>query len=146
MPRNLTACCAAFGVLLAIVPSADAAPAERMLEALNRTRAAHGLELLRPAPRLAATATKHSRWILAHETFAHTPRLDVAGFSIEGEAMALTRVGSLRPRAVVRMWLRSPVHRRLLLDQRFSYAGIGRARGRFGGRRSAVCVVRFAAP
>ena len=145
MPRNLTACCAAFGVLLAIVASADAAPAERMLEALNRTRAVHGLEALRPAPRLAATATKQSRWVLAHETFAHRARLDVPGFSSVGEAMALTRLGSVRPRAVVRMWLRSPFHRRLLLDQRFRYAGIGWARGRFGGRPSGVWVVRFAA-
>jgi uncharacterized protein YkwD len=146
MPRNFTACCAAFGVLLAIVPAAEATPAERMLEALNRTRAAHGLELLRPAPRLAAGAIEHSRWVLAHQRLTHPARLDVAGFSCEGEAMAVTRGGAVRPRAAVRMWLRSAVHRLLLLDKRFRYTGVGWERGRFGGRRSAIWVVRFAAP
>jgi uncharacterized protein YkwD len=141
MSRMLAVCCLAVGVL---APSAAAATRSPMLDALSRARARHGLEPLHAAPGLDAVAASQSRRVLRRKAFVHGGRMSAPGFSSVGEAMALMRGWSSRPRAVVRLWLRSPHHRGLVLNPRFGSAGIGRARGRFGGRRATVWVVRFA--
>ena len=53
--------------------------------------------------------------------------------SASGEAIAFAGRGSgSSARAIVRLWMRSPSHAKILLSRRFSRIGIGRATGRLG--------------
>jgi uncharacterized protein YkwD len=57
-----------------------------------------------------------------------------------GENLAWA-AGRLSPaRAVVRMWMASPEHRRNLLDPGFSIVGVGALRGTFSGRPGTLMV------
>jgi uncharacterized protein YkwD len=62
-----------------------------------------------------------------------------------GETIAwLPRSQRRQARTVVRMWLRSPTHRGVLLDRRFRRLGVGRRSGMLGGRRMTVVTANFA--
>ncbi len=106
---------------------------------LNRVRARHGVPPLRMNPKLSRAARKHSRDMVRRRYFAHD--------SLDGRSaidrMRATRYvprnaswvlgenlgwgsGSLaEPMALLRAWMRSPGHRRNILDGRFRDVGIG---------------------
>jgi uncharacterized protein YkwD len=114
---------------------------------INQARAQHGAPRLRVDRRLRRAARRHSLDMVAHRYFSHTSR---SGLSSSGR---IARTGWMRGRrrwivgenlawrkapagahSVVQAWLRSPEHRRVLLDGGFRVAGIGIARGTpFGG-------------
>jgi uncharacterized protein YkwD len=125
---------------------APACPAARPLTVttlclINHARAQQGAPRLRVDPRLRRAARRHSLDMVAHRYFSHTSR---SGLSSSGR---IARTGWMRgrrwivgenlawrrepagARSVVPAWLRSPEHRRVLLDRRFRVAGIGIARG-----------------
>ena len=129
---------------------------------LNRTRKHHGLHHIRTNGRLAKAAQKHTDRMDRRRCFEHV---------CPGEASVLTRLervnyihGGLRrwlygeniaygggnygtPRAIVRAWMHSPMHRQIMLDCRFSQLGVGIAAGHFGqrGTRATVYAADFAA-
>ena len=137
-------------VLLAalLVPATAAAGADahrlrpaRSLElVVNIVRAAHGCGPLALHPGLARSAGSQARLLLADGRLDHdagTPlvqRLHRAApeAHLLGEDLAWGAGDRARPGSIVRDWMHSPMHRRVLLDCRFSHLGVGIARGSFG--------------
>jgi uncharacterized protein YkwD len=140
---------AAAVVLSAGASSADARAVrgERSVEwSINAVRAEHGCGPLRMHRGLARAATSQARLLLADGRLDHdagTPfglRLHRAAPSMRllGEDLAWSLGRHPAPKAVVREWLRSPMHRGVLLDCRFSHIGIGIAAGQFGRHKHAT--------
>lgn len=121
-------------------------PVERaFVRAVNRVRAAHKLVPVRLDARLEHAARAHTAEMLAQGFFAHgavARRLEsfgVAGPRI-GETLGWhTPSGNAVP-VVVRLWLRSPEHRAVLLRSGFVRIGVGTAVGRFEGYRNTLVV------
>jgi uncharacterized protein YkwD len=139
-------------LLVAAAPASQAAGprldrGERgIVRAINRVRARHGLHALRTHRRLARVADAHSRNMLRSDFFAHgafSRRVHrYVSFRRIGETLAYsTRCGGL---TFVRMWLRSPTHRAVLLSPGFRRIGVGRRKGRLGARRACVVTADFA--
>ncbi len=137
------------GMLLIVLPSAGAAaaedPTERMIDAINEVRAKHGLAPLRAAPKLTHASTRHAKAVIRDDNFNHGNSYRTSGFRTAGEAMAYNRGWSTRTGPTIRMWLRSPGHRALVLSRSFRYVGTGIARGRLWGSPSTVWVAQFGA-
>jgi uncharacterized protein YkwD len=142
--RRLTVALVATALALSGVASAEAAAPttkeRNLLRAVNEARAAHGLVRVRFRWPLQARAHRYARTLLATNTFvhAHLP-LGV------GEDLAYGNVWLMRARQVVRLWLNSPPHRRILLWRAARRAGVGVADGRylgFNGMRVAVLRLR----
>ena len=111
-------------------------PEKRLLQLIDSTRRSHGLPALRDSPSLCKSARRQSRYMLVHDHFGHLPRIRASSrFSTKGEALAMYSGWRQRPRKVLRMWLNSPPHRRLVLSRRMRYAGVGAKQGRFGSQR-----------
>jgi uncharacterized protein YkwD len=110
---------------------------------INEARAKRGLPRLGTTGSLTDAATAHSRNMVANDFFSHsspggsTPKariaaagyLDGASSWAIGETIAWGSGASASPASIVRMWLRSPGHRAILLDGRFDDVGIGIALG-----------------
>ena len=127
--------------------AADDDPARALLRAVNDTRRTArvcGTEAFAAAgplawdDRLAAAAARHSADLAAHRFGGHVgtdgsgpaDRVAAAGFpaSALGEVVA---VGDGNARTVVRGWLASPAHCRVLMDGRFTHAGAAVAGRRY---------------
>jgi uncharacterized protein YkwD len=141
------------GLVAAAQPTAAGAASVQVevLELLNTARAAHGAPPLRPDPRLALAARRHSRDMVAHRYFSHdsrtgepfSARIARAGWMRSrgrwhvGETLAWGLGARAEPRAIVAAWLASPEHRRIVLASRFRLVGTGVADGTpFGPRRA----------
>jgi uncharacterized protein YkwD len=141
---------AAVGLIgLAAVPAANASSfAENLLQEINTTRAEHGLFRLQMSSGLTLAAQRHSVDMLRRQYFAHTSptgvtllqrvvasRFQTSGTWYAGEVLSWSYGSKRRATEVVKMWMASPTHRRVLLstDPRFAWVGLGRADGRFMG-------------
>lgn len=120
-------------------------PADRMVEAMNESRAKHGLAPLRNAPKLARTAHGYARHLIRTDSFGHGSSYARTGFRRTGEILAMSRGWSRRPAPTLRMWLGSPGHAALILDPGFRFVGVGPARGNFGGALTTIWVAHFGA-
>jgi uncharacterized protein YkwD len=120
-------------------------PSSRMVDAMNASRAEHGLAPLREAPSLSHTAHGYARHLIRSDSFGHGSSYAHAGFRRTGEILALNRGWSRRPAPTLRMWLNSPGHAELILEPSFRYVGVGPARGRFGGVPTTIWVAHFGA-
>jgi uncharacterized protein YkwD len=141
LPRILLA---ALTATVLFTGSAAASPGDTaLIHSVNDARAEHGRAPLRKDARLTRAAMRHSRDMVAHRYFAHASR-DGARFSRRiaatgflphrgrwwvGENLAWGRGPDAAPDAIVRAWLRSSTHRRVLLSRRYRRVGIGMARG-----------------
>jgi uncharacterized protein YkwD len=104
-----------------------------MVHKINKIRHAYGLHRLRPAFSLFASAKVYSHRMMRSDYFGHLSRIPVAsGWSAAGETLEWHQGWRLRPRRVVSMWMHSAPHRAVLLSNRFTSIGVGRARGRYG--------------
>jgi uncharacterized protein YkwD len=149
------ALCCALTSLFFFVGSAPAAQAagprldrgERaIVRAINRARGHYGLHRLHAGHRLARVADAHSRSMLRADYFAHGSFASrvrrYSSFKRVGETLAWnSRCGA---RTFVRMWLRSPSHRAVLLSRGFRRVGVGRRLGSLGPRRACVVTADFA--
>lgn len=147
------------GLVLAVVAAssgiasaATTPPRKELLRAINRVRASYGMSKLLGAPALRAAALRHSQDMLARDYFAHTsPTGSTVAFRIvrsgfvsghvwrAGETLAWGIGARAGAAATVAAWLRSPIHRAIMLSPGFRWVGIGRNCGRFAGYRGA-CV------
>ena len=122
------------GMLLIALPTAGATaagdPPERMIDT---------------APKLVHTSARHAKSVIRSDSFDHGSSYRSSGFRTAGEAMAYNRGWSVRTRPTIRMWLRSPGHRALVLSSSFRYVGVGIARGSLWGSPSTVWVAQFGA-
>ena len=152
-PR-LTSCSPVFSRVPAVTVPLDL-PERAIVRAVNAERAAVGLPGLRPSRRLSRGAARHSYDLLRNDRLGHassdgTPFARrvarVGSFRLAGEVIAFAPRGSgARARTVVRMWMRSPYHRRQLLNWRFRVVGIGRMYGALSARRGTVITADLAA-
>ncbi|HMJ02318.1 MAG TPA: CAP domain-containing protein [Conexibacter sp.] len=124
---------------------------------LNRVRARHGLPPLRMNPKLSRAARKHSRDMVRRRYFAHDSldgrspfeRMRATRYVPRGASWVLGEnlgwgSGSLaEPKALLRAWMRSPGHRRNILDGRFRDIGIGIVRGAPVGGHGATYTTDF---
>ena len=119
---------------------------------LNRQRAGHGLRRLRPQRSLTRAATAYARLMVRRRFFNHvspggstlTQRIrrvdylrDTRAWSI-GENLAWGAGTAGMPAVIVSAWMRSPGHRRNILDGSFREIGIGIAPGAPRGAGAAV--------
>jgi len=148
---GVVVCCCAVLAWQPARASADRGRLDRVerkvIRIVNRIRARHGLRRLKASRPLAVAATQHSGDMLRRDFLSHA--------SSDGTAMA-DRVrrytgarrwigesiaalgGRHTARRVVRMWMRSPPHRAILLSPAGRRIGVGRRRGKLGGARRAV--------
>jgi uncharacterized protein YkwD len=134
---------------LILVGEAQPAPVTHaessLLTAMNEVRLAHHVRPLDADPRLERAARAHSSKMLRTGLFFHgafDARIRSVGVRAPriGENLAWA-VGRLsEARAVVRMWMASPGHRRNLLNPGFSIVGVGALRGTFSGRPGTLMV------
>jgi uncharacterized protein YkwD len=126
-------------------------PWSPLFRAINTVRRAHGLRPVVASPRLHWAARHHSSDMVAHHYFAHTSpygstlyrRIVTSGFRTygywqAGETLAWGTGFDATAAGVVRMWMRSPEHRAILLSPVFRFVGIGRAQGVFKGHSHAA--------
>ncbi len=117
--------------------SAVEAVREEVLEAVNRRRREHGLEPLRPDARLTAAAQGHAEDQQRRSYYDHrspegsTPasRARAAGLDRAGLVAENIAKGLFTPTEVVDRWMDSPGHRKNILQQRVTAAGLGVAVG-----------------
>lgn len=129
---------------------------------LNRVRAAHGLNGLRPAPKLRTAALVHSKAMLdlgffGHESADGTPFSDRIrryyssrgwrSWSV-GEALLASHDPATGAAAIVAAWLDSPPHREIVLSRSWRDVGIGAlyaaaAPREFGGAQALVVTADF---
>jgi uncharacterized protein YkwD len=125
-----------------------------MVRAINRQRSRHGLATVRPSARLARAADYHSRDMLAADFFAHDSRDGTpfdrrvrryANHRAVGETLAmLGGCGKGAARRVVRMWMKSPGHRAILLSSSYRRVGVAKRTGSLDGSRACVITADFA--
>jgi len=132
--------------------------AERaVVELINQTRAQHGLLPVQVRTSLCRAARAHSREMVRRGFFSHqshgggspTARMVRYGYGMRGcsswstgEVLAYGSGPAGSAQAIVNGWLRSPLHRALLLRPGWRDVGVGRACGTFLGiRRTAVYTV-----
>ena len=119
------------------------APTARLARAtvcvINQRRAARGLRRLRLNPRLSKAAVWHSHDMVHRHYFAHVSRSghDIVdrlrrtryirrGFTwMVGENLAWGSGSSGAPLEIVSAWMKSPPHRRNMLNPRYREIGIG---------------------
>lgn len=134
------------------VSASDRALQRDVLRTVNKVRARHRLPRLRKQPLLARGASAHSAEQLgagrpSHHGSDGTPfarRLRrYTGARTTGETIAwITSADGAA--TVVRLWMASPSHRRVLLDRRFRRLGVGSRSGVLGGFDMTVVTANFA--
>lgn len=132
-------------VALLVVPTTATAssPEMKLFKKVNAYRAKHGVPKLRMSPSLARSARSWSRHMMRSGSFGHGSRIRASRrFRTLGEVIELHR-GKPRPSIAFRDWLNSGPHRSVILMRQFRYAGVGKATGRFHGRRSTTWTMQF---
>jgi len=119
-----------------IAPTADAGPRQgqgpesqefrrHMLALVNRTRATHGLPLLRINDRLSREALRHSRQMAREGGISHTPNLADLVRSVGGSVFGEDLGKGRGLRGIRDAWMRRADTRRIMLDPRFHHVGLG---------------------
>ena len=113
-------------------PVAKGDPAVRMITRINEIRRRHELAPVAPSPLLVRAAAAHAADIAGNDLFGHrgsdgsrlADRLRRIGFDYRRAAENVAG-GLESPEATVESWMRSPGHRRNLLDPNMCRAGVG---------------------
>jgi uncharacterized protein YkwD len=133
-----------------------------VVKAMNRARAARGLNPLRAAPSLRTAARGHSQAMLEHGFFSHDSA-DGTAFSERikryytsrgwvtwsvGEALLASQGSVVDADAIVTAWLESPSHRAIILSPTCRDTAIGAvyassAPDEFGGADAVVVTADF---
>lgn len=127
----------------------------KIVRAMNRVRASHGVGRLYRSRSLSRSADYHSRDMLRGDFFAHQSSngtsfdARVRRFSTRpariGENLAwVSRVGERGlAQRIVSMWMGSPAHRAMLLAPAFRSVGVARRMGALGSVRAIVFTADF---
>jgi uncharacterized protein YkwD len=120
---------------------------------VNAIRRSHGLRRISFSVRLRKVARRHSRDMLRLDSLTHyasdgtslSARLSRAGRRRHyAEVIAWTpRGGPVDARTVVRLWMRSPSHRAVLLNGSLRRIGVGRVSGSMGAQRGFAVTADF---
>ncbi len=152
-----------LAVALVATPAASARVAvsthttseQAVVKLINKHRAKKGLRALKTDGSLITVARAHSRDMIKRNYFSHRSKSGArpsdriaraGGLGAIGEDLAWGTGSYARPSAIVKLWLNSPPHRRVLFAKDLRYVGIGRATGRFlGNSGAAVYTADFSA-
>jgi uncharacterized protein YkwD len=117
-----------------------------MRSQINAARTAQGLAPVKAYKPLRRSSTRYATFMVANDVWAHAanPASGTRMGSV-GEILGMTTTPGPAPRAIVRAWLGSAVHRPILLDRRYRVVGLGLERGVMQGSTAWVWVVRFGA-
>ena len=117
------------------------------LEWINKQRAKHGLKPLKSSGGLITVARRHSKDMVHRNYFSHRSKsgtnpsdriASAGGRGAIGEDLAWGTGSYASPSAIVKLWMNSPPHRRVLRAKDLRYVGIGRATGKFQGYSGAA--------
>jgi uncharacterized protein YkwD len=146
-----------FAVVFSVFTLAPAAGAATrtstvsgLLQAVNQTRAAHGLRPLRIDTTLVRAARSHAVEMLRGNYFSHGAfHSRMVAFHVRGpqagENLAWGNGSYAQPATIIGEWLASPAHRANLLRPGWTRIGIGLATGTFlGNGGSTVVTADFA--
>jgi uncharacterized protein YkwD len=117
--------------------SYQAGSEQQVLVLLNQIRRQHGLGVLAPSAPLRSAARGHSADMLLNDYFDHNSLSEawdarVSRYlksSLVGETIARGRASTGSPAGIVSQWMRSALHRRVILTAGFRLVGIGVASG-----------------
>jgi uncharacterized protein YkwD len=109
---------------------------------INKIRRTHHLRAVKLTAPLAKVARRHSSLMLKHDALSHSS-FDGSSFSTRlaragkrrtyGETLAWAPDGShVNAKALLKLWLGSPPHRKVLLNGRLRRVGVGRVHGKLG--------------
>jgi len=117
-----------------------------MLARINQVRGDQGgLAPLRPARSLQRSAGAFARWLVEHDQFQHRPSVSVTrSYPHCGEALAMHFSLRADIGGTVGSWLRSPVHRGLVMTDSMTLVGVGHASGRSAGKPRTIWVLQVA--
>ncbi len=118
----------------------------RVLVLLNDIRHEHGLSSFVASRALRAAAREHSADMLARGYFEHDGPSESFDKRIRrflesplvGENIAWGTGRHSSPESIVRLWMNSPPHRRIILMPTLHRVGLGVAMGSFKGNKGAV--------
>ncbi len=130
-------------VLCFAVPASAGAStslARQVVRGINAQRHAHGLAPLRLASPLGRVAGSHSRFMARVGHLQHESADGTSATTRIRRAMRVRRAGEAiafasDARAIVRSWMASPPHRRLLLSRSYRVVGVGVVRGTYNSYR-----------
>jgi uncharacterized protein YkwD len=145
--RSLIACLLAMALLaMAAVPAEARSPSSLMVRKINQLRKAHHLRPLRVSRLLMRSSRTYARRMMRNDEWRHS-RGGRARRSFRRFGEVLAYHTGYRPYCArtVRSWRNSRGHRRVLLDRRVRWLGVGMARGNFRGRRATIWVARVGA-
>jgi uncharacterized protein YkwD len=146
MSRRRLAMVLAMAISLASSAAAYGKDPPPMVDRINEARAERGVAPVRHHASLSRSAKRYAKHLLRTGRFGHAGRIRASDrFRRLGELLSWHRGRKPRRGRTVRRWLRSTGHRRVLLDDRYRFAGAGRAYGRFRGRRCTIWVVHLGA-
>ena len=120
---------------------------QSVVKLINKQRAKKGLRALKIDGSLITVARAHSRDMIKRNYFSHRSKsgtdpsdriAKAGGAGAIGEDLAWGTGSYGTPSAIVKLWLNSPPHRRVLFAKDLRYVGIGRATGRFQGASGAA--------
>jgi uncharacterized protein YkwD len=141
-----------LGAVPAVAFDRSAKEAE-VLKLINQARKSRGLRAVKVVGPLDRAALSHSRDMLTRDYFSHSSlagasvatRARRAGYSTSGcsrwsvgEVIALGSGSKATPKSVVKAWMRSVGHRKVILTKNWRDVGIGCARGTYRGVRGVV--------
>lgn len=130
-PLPIRALTIALAVALAPLPATASDPAQSVLAAVNSARAKAGCGPLKLNPALTAAARTHARNMAEQNFFGHTGK-DGRGFASRIRAqgykygLAAENIAAGQPTVerAVQAWLKSPGHRRNIMNCKFRDTGI----------------------
>jgi uncharacterized protein YkwD len=130
----------ALCLLVPVPAGASSTLGRQVLRGINAERAKHGLRPLRLAPSLKRVAGSHARYMARVKRLQHESADGTSATRRIRRAMRLRRTGeaiafAATARALVKSWMASPPHRRLLLSRSFRVVGVGVARGSYQSYR-----------
>ena len=141
------AMCAIAGVTLASNAQAHRSPEAQMLHRVNHYRKKHGVRALHLSHSLKRSARKYAHKMMREQYFGHQRRIQASSkYRRLGEILEWQRGTDPNVGLAFRTWVHSREHRAIILDRNFTYAGAGRAWGRFHGRPSTIWVMHFGKP
>ena len=126
---------------------------KRMLTLHNNARKEYGLKPLCVHPALQKAARAHSKDMIQHHYYSHytkggneAPCKRIQSFGYAWSSCGENIGYDADPEDMFRAWMRSSIHRRNILDGRFSEIGIGAYTGDYNDSETTMYTVDFGAP
>jgi uncharacterized protein YkwD len=127
--------------------AAAKSPEANMMHKVNHYRLKHGLHRVKWADSLKRSARKYAWYMMRSQYFGHSRRIHASSrYKRLGEILEYQRGRRPNVNLAFHTWLGSSPHRAIILDPKFTYAGAGRAWGRFKGHRAMLWVMHFGRP